>query len=491
MSDSSAAPEVERDEAAERVPAAGRRPVLSLGVAGRLAVLLGGVAAASTGIALLTQDRALDQDLRTAAVARLERSASVADRLVADHLRAIATRYAAISRTPELRANLESRHAETLSYYAARLLRDQGATLVAFVGRDGEFLATAGDPRLVGAAHARTLDRASGTAACVPASTPETRGAANRWVPCAYPEGFGDGTLFESGGDVYALAAVPLRTEGRTEGGLIVVEAVDAAVLAGWSELSGATIRTGATTPDALDAPVRALPGLELRVSTTYEAEQAIIQRARNNLVVSGLLALLLAVVASLLLARAFTRPILRMREATERLSEGDLDHRVEVERDDELGKLGLAFNELASRLTDSQERVRRAQRFARFGNWYFDPERKTFDGTSEFRRLMRLPEVGSVLLDAVLSRVSATDRDELYFMIDPKLHWKLRPNTEVKFLDTLVTTNEYGFRSEPVDDPEGGILFLGDSTPFGWKVQQSECFPSQIARSTLEKGHV
>ncbi|MDH3734185.1 MAG: EAL domain-containing protein [Gemmatimonadota bacterium] len=390
----------------------GRGP---FGVAGRLTLLLGGLAAASTGIALVTQDRALDQDLRAAADERLATSASVADRLVADHVQSMAVRYASISRTPELRANLETRHAETLAFYASGLLRDQSATLIAFVGEGGELLVNAGDPRLVARAHSRSLDRSDPTASCVPATAASARGSATmQWVPCTFPNGVGEGTLLESDGDLYTMSFVPLRTGARLDGGLIAVEAVDDALLDAWSELSGATIRVGTASVDALDASVRSLAGFELRVSTTYETEQAIIDRSRYNLVISGLVALGLAIAASLLLATAFTRPILRMREATERLSEGDLDHRVDIRREDELGELGHAFNELASRLTTSQERVRRAQRLAQFGNWYLDVDRNALEGTSEFRRLMRLPEVGAIAIDAVLGRVHAEDREEL-----------------------------------------------------------------------------
>jgi diguanylate cyclase (GGDEF)-like protein len=389
-------------------------------VAGRLTLLLGGLAGVSTILALALQDRALDQDLRAAAVTRLANSASVADRLAADHLRSLASRYAAISRTPELRANLNSGHAPTLSFYAAQLLRDQGATLIAFVDEEGDLIANAGDPRLVARAHARSLDRSEPTLACVAAATAmSARLGAGSWVRCAFPTTPGEATLFQSDGDLYALAVVPLRTENRLDGGLIAVEAVNGGLLNEWSELAGAELRSGPARAGALDVPVRILPGIELRVSTTYDVEQAIIDRSRNNLIISGLLALGLAVVASLLLARAFTRPILRMREATERLSEGDLEHRVDIGRGDELGDLGLAFNDLVSKLTDSQERVRRAQKLARFGNWYLDVERDAFEGTSEFRHLMRLPEVGAIALEALLTRVLPDDRDALAAALD------------------------------------------------------------------------
>jgi lysophospholipase L1-like esterase len=66
-------------------------------------------------------------------------------------------------------------------------------------------------------------------------------------------------------------------------------------------------------------------------------------------------------------------------------------------------------------------------------------------------------------------------------FMKDVRLGWKLRPNTEVKFLGSTVRTNRYGFRGE---EPGAGgrvVLCLGDSTVFGWGVPQSAPFPVQL----------
>ena len=392
----------------------GRRA--TLGVAGRLALLLGGLAAVSTGLALVLQDRALDQDLRVQARARLATSAGTADRLIADHLRGLVTRYAAISRTPELRANLDTRHAPTLSFYAGSLLRDQGAALIAFAGPGGELVATAGDPRLSPAVTGGIVERGDSRPACVgaiPLGGPEEPTAAE-WTPCAYPRGLSEGSLFETDGDLYALITVPLRTGGRLDGGLVAAEPLGPILLMRLSELSGGRIHLGPAgrAHADLDASVRTLPGIEIRVATTYDAERAIIRRARLNLVASGLVALLMALGASLLLARAFARPIVRMREATRRLSEGHLDHRVLVEREDEIGQLGEAFNDLASRLTVSQERVRLAQRLARFGNWYVDVATRSFEGTAECRRLLGMEGDEAFDRERFLERFASEDRD-------------------------------------------------------------------------------
>ena len=84
--------------------------------------LMAALAGVSIGLALALQDRALGRDLEAAAAARLEEAASGSQRLLADHLRAHAVHYAAVARTPEFRANLETGHGATLHYHASALL---------------------------------------------------------------------------------------------------------------------------------------------------------------------------------------------------------------------------------------------------------------------------------------------------------------------------------------------------------------------------------
>lgn len=69
----------------------------------------------------------------------------------------------------------------------------------------------------------------------------------------------------------------------------------------------------------------------------------------------------------------------------------------------------------------------------------------------------------------------------EKLFMKHWRLHWQLRPTVETTFLGVTVRTNRDGFRN---DDPAPGrriVLCLGDSTPFGWRVEQSETFPAKL----------
>jgi signal transduction histidine kinase len=65
---------------------------------------------------------------------------------------------------------------------------------------------------------------------------------------------------------------------------------------------------------------------------------------------------------------RSFINPILRLTRGTRALAEGRLDERVMVASNDELGQLGSAFNNMADRLVELQEDVRKKERQAMFG---------------------------------------------------------------------------------------------------------------------------
>ena len=63
-----------------------------------------------------------------------------------------------------------------------------------------------------------------------------------------------------------------------------------------------------------------------------------------------------------------FIDPILALTRGTRALAEGKLDERVKINSKDEIGQLGLAFNNMADRLVELQEDVRKKERQAMFG---------------------------------------------------------------------------------------------------------------------------
>ncbi|MES9992827.1 MAG: ATP-binding protein [Candidatus Thiodiazotropha sp.] len=66
-----------------------------------------------------------------------------------------------------------------------------------------------------------------------------------------------------------------------------------------------------------------------------------------------GLLAMLIFALVSLLLARILTRQVRPLRQAAQRMAEGDLSGRVELKGRDEISALGADFNLMAERLND------------------------------------------------------------------------------------------------------------------------------------------
>jgi serine phosphatase RsbU (regulator of sigma subunit) len=77
------------------------------------------------------------------------------------------------------------------------------------------------------------------------------------------------------------------------------------------------------------------------------------IQAARRFTYVFMAVILILGGMLSMLLGLYFTRPIRRLKEGTQALRAGDFDYRVEVRRNDELGELALAFNQMAQGLRE------------------------------------------------------------------------------------------------------------------------------------------
>jgi signal transduction histidine kinase len=90
--------------------------------------------------------------------------------------------------------------------------------------------------------------------------------------------------------------------------------------------------------------------------------------RLQNQLFVAIALALLAMLAVGYFWGRSFIAPILALTRSTKALATGNLDERVVVASDDELGQLGAAFNNMADRLVELQEDVRKKERQAIFG---------------------------------------------------------------------------------------------------------------------------
>jgi signal transduction histidine kinase len=94
-------------------------------------------------------------------------------------------------------------------------------------------------------------------------------------------------------------------------------------------------------------------------------AVQASLQRQLAVAIAAALLAML---TVGYVWGRSFINPILLLTRGTKALAEGRLNERVVVQSNDELGQLGVAFNNMADRLVELQEDVRKKERQAMFG---------------------------------------------------------------------------------------------------------------------------
>jgi methyl-accepting chemotaxis protein len=288
----------------------------------RLLVTVCGVAAASTGLTLAIQERTLSNDLRRAAVARLETSATAAEGLVAAHLRAIAERYRSIAATSQFRATLEVNDVPTLTHYAGALAVREGAAQILFV-----------DPR-------NAVVSVAGTA-----------------LPDALALDVGAAGLLSHDGRPYAAVSLPLESPGLTVGRMIAVEPVSEATVGEWSKLCGARVvfvPAGADSGADPERRVLAFGSLELHVVSSLDSERAALAGARLNLLAAGSLGLAAAFAASVLLSRQLVRPILELQAGASRIGRGDLTVRFGSDRRDEMGDAARAFEGMASGLRET-----------------------------------------------------------------------------------------------------------------------------------------
>ena len=74
---------------------------------------------------------------------------------------------------------------------------------------------------------------------------------------------------------------------------------------------------------------------------------------------IAGIVAVLIAAIAGWLSSRRLTQPLLALTDTTTRMAQGDLTARANVQRADELGQLGSAFNQMAQRIESTVTTLR------------------------------------------------------------------------------------------------------------------------------------
>ena len=100
-----------------------------------------------------------------------------------------------------------------------------------------------------------------------------------------------------------------------------------------------------------------------IKIGLSREEYLAEIRQTLFVLLLAGLIGLVFVVLLSRLWARSITNPIKRLVEGTEKISKGDLSHKIPITSQDEIGGLGQHFNEMSDKLLLARERMEETHR--------------------------------------------------------------------------------------------------------------------------------
>jgi len=90
------------------------------------------------------------------------------------------------------------------------------------------------------------------------------------------------------------------------------------------------------------------------------QPERQFLESVNRRIIYAGVVGIAAALFLGWLLVRQLTRPLNRLTRATRQVSQGELDHRVSVDSNDELGELAESFNRMTRDLQESEEIRRR-----------------------------------------------------------------------------------------------------------------------------------
>jgi class 3 adenylate cyclase/HAMP domain-containing protein len=105
-----------------------------------------------------------------------------------------------------------------------------------------------------------------------------------------------------------------------------------------------------------------------LRIGISLQQVRYAVRKAINNALLVGVLSLTCGLAGAYILAWQLSDPVRRLQISASKIAAGDLHHRAEINRADELGNLAAAFNEMARALQASFSKLQKTlESFERF----------------------------------------------------------------------------------------------------------------------------
>ncbi len=114
-----------------------------------------------------------------------------------------------------------------------------------------------------------------------------------------------------------------------------------------------------------------------------YKVAFAPLARIRNLFIILNSSSALMAFLVSFFVSRNMSAAIKKLKDGTETVASGNLDHKIELKRKDELKDLSLSFNTMTSRLKEyTEERVRKEEELRKTQEQLFQAEKMSSLGT-------------------------------------------------------------------------------------------------------------
>lgn len=163
-------------------------------------------------------------------------------------------------------------------------------------------------------------------------------------------------------GDVVEIVA-PTRHAGRDALGMQV--AMGAAHSRGLQEAARGLEGASTTDRDSRGKPVIAawLPvpslGWGLVVKIDHDEATEPVHAVQNQTWLMALILLMVAAVSALVVSRELVRPLRELKDATDRISRGDLDVQLEIRSNDEIGELADSFERMVAAIKFFREHAR------------------------------------------------------------------------------------------------------------------------------------
>jgi len=166
--------------------------------------------------------------------------------------------------------------------------------------------------------------------------------------------------------------------------------------------------------------PYRDSRGIDwLIVVALTEAELSpAIGAGRESAIALALIALGVSLGVGWILARWFVRPVANLAAAATDVAAGEWGEPIDTNRNDELGALAIAFNQISNQLQSSllslekqQAQLAEAQQLAQLGSWDYDVQQQTFACSEELRRIFGIPPGQPVTVAQLYRQVHPADR--------------------------------------------------------------------------------